>query len=153
MFPFAALADPTRCRIVEMLAAGDLPAGDIAARFDMTPPAVSQHLKVLRDAGLVRVRKERQKRIYAVDRAGFRDLERWLDALRESSHRGGSIEAHLGDAALRFLIGRVEAVSSHGQEDGRAQPSQRTSPQNDIAAMRTRDVPGNRQAETDSSSL
>jgi len=60
----AALADPTRRRIVEMLAQRELSAGEIAGRFEVSAPAISQHLKVLRDAQLVRVRAEAQRRIY-----------------------------------------------------------------------------------------
>jgi DNA-binding transcriptional ArsR family regulator len=79
---FAALGDPTRRKIVEMLAARELPAGEIARRFDMTPPAVSQHLKLLRDAGLVQVRRDAQRRIYALDPAGLSELDAWLGRFR-----------------------------------------------------------------------
>jgi DNA-binding transcriptional ArsR family regulator len=73
-----ALADPTRQRIVEMLAAGAMSSGDIARRFAITAPAVSQHLKTLRDARLVRVRAEAQKRIYELDPAGVGELTAWI---------------------------------------------------------------------------
>jgi DNA-binding transcriptional ArsR family regulator len=79
---FAALADPTRRRIVEMLAARELPAGEIARRFDMTPPAVSQHLRLLRDAGLVHVRRDAQRRIYALAPGGLAELDAWLGRFR-----------------------------------------------------------------------
>jgi DNA-binding transcriptional ArsR family regulator len=79
---FAALADPTRRRIVEMLAGRELPAGEIARRFDMTAPAVSQHLKLLRDAGLVHVRRDAQRRIYALDPSGLAELDAWLARFR-----------------------------------------------------------------------
>jgi DNA-binding transcriptional ArsR family regulator len=82
MLPFAALADPTRQRIVEMLASREYAAGEIAQRFDMTPPAVSQHLKLLRDAGLVRVRREAQRRIYALDPGALAELDAWLARFR-----------------------------------------------------------------------
>ena len=82
MNAFAALADPTRLRIIEMLAAGERGAGDIAAQFAMSGPAVSQHLKVLREAGLVTVRAEAQRRIYALDPKGFDALEEWLRRIR-----------------------------------------------------------------------
>ncbi|GAC1573294.1 MAG: metalloregulator ArsR/SmtB family transcription factor [Candidatus Elarobacter sp.] len=82
MHGFAALADPTRRRIVEMLAARELPAGEIARRFDMTQPAVSQHLRLLRDAGLVRVRRDAQRRIYALDPSGLAELDDWLSRFR-----------------------------------------------------------------------
>ena len=77
-----ALSDPTRQRIVEMLAARELSAGQIAAKFDMSAPAVSQHLKVLKDAKLVRVRAEAQRRIYSLDRDGFEEMDEWLARIR-----------------------------------------------------------------------
>jgi DNA-binding transcriptional ArsR family regulator len=80
----AALADPTRRRIVEFLAQRELAAGEIAARFTLTPPAISQHLKVLRTAGLVRMRVEAQRRIYELDLDGFTELDRWLGDIRQS---------------------------------------------------------------------
>jgi DNA-binding transcriptional ArsR family regulator len=73
-----ALADPTRQRIVEMLAAGALSSGEIARHFEMTAPAVSQHLKTLRNARLVRVRAEAQKRIYELDPTGVGELTAWI---------------------------------------------------------------------------
>ncbi len=84
MDSLAALADTTRRRIVEMLAQRELAAGDIADRFTLTAPAISQHLKVLRDAGLVRVRAEAQRRIYELDPNGFAELDKWLGAIRQS---------------------------------------------------------------------
>jgi len=74
----AALADPTRRQIVEMLAAGELSSGQIAGRFNISSPAISQHLKVLKQASFVQCRVEAQRRIYALDRAGFAELEHWL---------------------------------------------------------------------------
>jgi DNA-binding transcriptional ArsR family regulator len=82
MQAFAALGDPTRQRIVEMLAARELSAGEIARRFDMTPPAVSQHLKLLREAGLVQVRRDAQRRIYSLDPGGLAELDAWLARFR-----------------------------------------------------------------------
>jgi DNA-binding transcriptional ArsR family regulator len=83
MHSLAALADPTRRRIVEILAEGQLRAGDIAKRFDMSPPAVSQHLKTLKTAHLVRARVEAQCRIYELDPAGFAELEQWLGGIKQ----------------------------------------------------------------------
>ena len=77
-----ALADPTRQRIVEMLAVGALSSGDIASHFELTPPAVSQHLKTLRQARLVRVRPEKQKRIYELNQEGVGELAEWIDRIR-----------------------------------------------------------------------
>jgi DNA-binding transcriptional ArsR family regulator len=82
MDPFAALGDPTRRRIVEMLAERELAAGEIARRFDMTAPAVSQHLKILRNANLIRVRTDAQRRMYALDPQGLAGLDTWLARYR-----------------------------------------------------------------------
>ena len=81
MLSFIALADPTRRRIVEMLARGPLAAGEIAARFTVSASAVSQHLKVLRSAKLVRSRVAAQQRIYELDTDGLAELESWLEGL------------------------------------------------------------------------
>jgi DNA-binding transcriptional ArsR family regulator len=67
MQAFAALADSTRRHIVELLAEREYVAGDLVERFSLSQPAVSQHLKVLRDAGLVRVRRDAQRRMYALE--------------------------------------------------------------------------------------
>ena len=83
MDPLEALADPTRRRIVEMLASGPLGSGVIAGRFHMTAPAVSQHLKALREARLVKVRAEAQRRIYELDRNGVDELAKWIDGIRQ----------------------------------------------------------------------
>jgi DNA-binding transcriptional ArsR family regulator len=82
MHGLSALADPTRQRIVEMLAGGALSAGDIASRFKLSPPAISQHLKTLRTARLVTVRAERQRRIYELNREGVDELSAWVDHIR-----------------------------------------------------------------------
>ena len=78
-----ALADPTRQRIVEMLAGGPLSSGDIARRFEVSAPAISQHLKTLREAHLVRVRPQAQMRFYELDPAGVEQLAVWVDDLRK----------------------------------------------------------------------
>ena len=82
MSALQALSDPTRQRIVEMLATGALSSGEIASRFKMTPPAVSQHLKTLRDARLVTVRAQAQKRIYQLDPEGVAELSDWVARIR-----------------------------------------------------------------------
>ena len=75
---FEALAQPTRRSIVEMLAqSGQLSASQIAASFEVTPAAISQHLKILREAHAVRMHKRRQQRIYEVDPQAMRSLEQW----------------------------------------------------------------------------
>jgi DNA-binding transcriptional ArsR family regulator len=77
-----ALSDPTRQRIVEMLASGPLCAGDIAERFDISPPAISQHLKTLREAKLVRVTPQAQRRVYELNPEGVLALAEWVERLR-----------------------------------------------------------------------
>lgn len=82
MDSIAALADPTRRRIVEALAEGPLSSGEIAARFPISAPAVSQHLKTLKAARLVRVRSEAQRRIYEIDPEGIEAVAGWADGIR-----------------------------------------------------------------------
>jgi DNA-binding transcriptional ArsR family regulator len=82
MESLSALADPTRRRIVEMLATGAMSSGDIARRFEISAPAVSQHLRTLRDAKLVRVRPQAQKRFYELDPEGLTALADWITRIR-----------------------------------------------------------------------
>lgn len=100
MLALNALADPTRQRIVEMLAARELSAGAIAERFDMSAPAVSQHLKVLKDAKLVRVRAEAQRRIYTLDPTGFNEMDEWLTRIR------------------RFWVGKLDLLERALRDEG-----------------------------------
>jgi DNA-binding transcriptional ArsR family regulator len=80
---FAALADPTRAKIVEVLARRDMTAGEIAARFPVSRPAVSRHLRVLRKARLVRSRGEAQRRVYSINPEAFDDIDRWVARCRQ----------------------------------------------------------------------
>ena len=81
---FFALAEPTRREIIEMLAKkGRLSATDIYNRFAMSHPAVSQHLKVLRDTKLVRVEKHAQQRIYRVNSLTFNELGKWVQNMQQ----------------------------------------------------------------------
>jgi DNA-binding transcriptional ArsR family regulator len=77
-----ALADPTRRRIVELLAEQDRSAGELAAEFSTSRPAVSRHLRVLRERGLVRARSEAQRRVYSLDPAPLAELDAWLARYR-----------------------------------------------------------------------
>lgn len=79
---FAALAEPNRRRILELLARSPRPSGAIAARFELSAPAVSQHLKALREAGLVRVEVEGQRRIYSLDPDGLAAVDAWIARVR-----------------------------------------------------------------------
>jgi DNA-binding transcriptional ArsR family regulator len=82
MHAFDVLGDPVRRRILELLADGELPSGAITAvvqaEFGITQPAVSQHLRVLRDSGFASVRPEGTRRLYAVDAEPFREVDAWL---------------------------------------------------------------------------
>ena len=82
MEAFAALGDPTRRQIVEMLADGERSAGDIARRFTLSQPSVSQHLRTLRDAGLVQTRRDAQRRMYSIDPRGLQRIDAWLSRYR-----------------------------------------------------------------------
>ena len=75
----AALGDPTRRRIFEALRRGPSSVGHLAARMPVTRPAVSQHLKVLKEAGLVADESDGARRLYHIDPKGLASLRRWLD--------------------------------------------------------------------------
>lgn len=82
MTALQALSDPTRQRIVEMLVAGALSSGEIAGHFKLSPPAISQHLKTLKEARLVSVRADKQKRIYSLDPEGLAEISNWVERIR-----------------------------------------------------------------------
>ncbi len=86
MHAFDVLGDPVRRRILELLASGEQSAGTvvtaIAAEFKISQPAVSQHLRVLREAGFASVRAEGTRRLYAVDPGPLREVDAWLDPFR-----------------------------------------------------------------------
>ena len=100
MHAFDVLGDPVRRRILELLADGELTSGAITAvvagEFGISQPAVSQHLKVLRDSGFATVRPEGTRRLYAVDGAPFREFDGWLDHFRRFwDQRLDSLETEL----------------------------------------------------------
>lgn len=86
MHAFDVLGDPVRRRILELLAAGELTSGAITAtvqgEFGISQPAVSQHLRVLRDSGFATVRPEGTRRLYAVESAPLHEVDAWLDHFR-----------------------------------------------------------------------
>lgn len=77
-----ALADPTRRRIVELLAERERTAGEIASQFSISRPAVSRHLRVLREHGLVHAREDGQRRVYTLEPAPLAELDAWLRRYR-----------------------------------------------------------------------
>lgn len=86
MHAFDVLGDPVRRRILELLADGERPSGGIAEviqrEFGITQPAVSQHLRVLRDSGFTSVRPDGARRLYSLDASPFRQVDGWLDRFR-----------------------------------------------------------------------
>jgi DNA-binding transcriptional ArsR family regulator len=100
----AALADPTRRQVFERLKSGPQPVGAIANGLPVSRPAVSQHLKVLKEAGLVTDRPEGTRRVYFIDPDGLGALRAWLD--------------QFWDEALDNFRARVEA-EPNGKDDVR----------------------------------
>jgi DNA-binding transcriptional ArsR family regulator len=98
----AALADPTRRRVFEELRSGPTSVGNLAGRLPVSRPAVSQHLKVLKEAGLVSDKSEGTRRIYHIDPKGLAAIRRWLD--------------QFWDAALAAFQAEVERDKSEDEE-------------------------------------
>jgi DNA-binding transcriptional ArsR family regulator len=90
------LADPTRRRILDLLRTGERPVNDLVERLRMSQPAVSRHLRVLRDAGLVKARADAQRRLYRLEAERLRELDVWLEPYRLLwSGRLDELERHL----------------------------------------------------------
>ncbi|MDB5428042.1 MAG: transcriptional regulator [Phenylobacterium sp.] len=102
---FAALADPTRREVFERLARGPLAVGELAQGLPVSRPAVSQHLKVLKEAGLVTDRPDGARRIYQIDPKGLGQIRAWLDqfwdtaldAFKAEVERGQDEDTHPAD--------------------------------------------------------
>ena len=93
---FAALAEPKRREILDLLQHGEQPAGAIVDAVGLAQPTVSQHLKVLREAGLVTVRADANRRVYRLRPASLRELDAWLDPYRQLwAGRLDALEHHL----------------------------------------------------------
>jgi DNA-binding transcriptional ArsR family regulator len=95
----AVLADPTRRQVFERLRAGPRPVNRLAAGLPVSRPAVSQHLKVLKDAGLVEERSEGVRRIYSVRREGLMELRQWLDSFWGDALEAFKVEAETSNKA------------------------------------------------------
>jgi len=89
----AALADPTRRAVFERLRAGPMSVTEIAAQLPVSRPAVSQHLKILREAGLVRDEADGTRRLYEVDPRGIDELREWLDLFWDDALEAFKAEA------------------------------------------------------------
>ena len=99
---FAALSDPTRRQVLERLAEGPRAVGELAQGLPVSRPAVSQHLKVLKHAGLVSDRQDGAKRIYAIDPNGLGAMRAWLD--------------QFWDVALAAFQAEAERVAANDEE-------------------------------------
>jgi DNA-binding transcriptional ArsR family regulator len=99
---FEVLAEPHRRQILDLLREEERPVGELVALLAMSQPAVSKHLKVLRDAGLVEVRTDAQRRLYRLQPAPLREVEAWLEPYRRLwSMSLDRLEAHLDSMADR----------------------------------------------------
>ena len=93
---WTALVDPNRRAVLDLLAQSELSVGDLVERLGLTQPQTSKHLRVLRDAGLVRVEQRAQRRIYAVDPGPMAELDEWLAPYRRLwNERLDRLGAHL----------------------------------------------------------
>jgi DNA-binding transcriptional ArsR family regulator len=93
---FDVVAEPTRRKILDLLRDGDRPVGDLVADLGLSQPGVSKHLRVLRDAGLVKVRQQAQQRWYQLDAAPLAEIDAWLAPYRRFwSDRLDALERHL----------------------------------------------------------
>ncbi len=92
---FEVLAEPSRRAIMDLLLAGERPVGELVSELHMSQPAVSRHLRVLRDAGLVRVRVDAQRRLYRIEAEPLRAMDEWLAPYR------------------RLWAARLDALSEH----------------------------------------
>lgn len=97
-----AIADPTRRRILDAVRGGERSVGDLVEMVGMHQPGVSRHLKVLRDAGLVEVRREAQRRLYRLRAEPLQELDRWLEPYRQEwADRLDALERHLERTGAR----------------------------------------------------
>lgn len=115
---FSALSDPNRRRLLELLADGEQTAGTLVATLraerPLSQPAVSQHLKHLRDAGLVRVRQDGRRRVYALNPNGMEVAHTWLDRLLE---RPGTFRQPLDALATEVARGKRSRATSTSKPD------------------------------------
>jgi len=96
MDAFEALAEPHRRRILDLLREGERPAGDLVEALAISQPGVSKHLRLLREAGLVSVRADGQRRLYRLAPKGLAELEAWLAPYRRFwADRLAALEGHL----------------------------------------------------------
>ncbi len=116
MHAFDVLADPVRRRILELLAGGERTSGAVVdvirAEFGISQAAVSQHLKVLRESGLARVRVDAQRRLYSVDAAPLQEVDAWLGRFR------GFWEVKLDALATEVARGKRQRRRTSASKEG-----------------------------------
>ena len=118
---FDVLGDPVRRRILELLAEGELTSGAVTAvvqaEFGISQPAVSQHLKVLRDSGFASVRPEGTRRLYAVDSAPLEEVDMWLDPFRRFwNQRLDSLATELARGKRERRLAAAATDTSEGDQ-------------------------------------
>ena len=122
MHAFDVLGDPVRRRILELLAADELTSGAITAvvqeEFGISQPAVSQHLRVLRDSGFATVRPEGTRRLYAVDPEPFRELDEWMGTFRSFwEQRLDSLETELARGKRERRLRAATTATTEGDSE------------------------------------
>jgi DNA-binding transcriptional ArsR family regulator len=101
-YAFAAVAEPSRREILDLLRGGTRSVGEIVERTGLSQPGVSKHLRVLRESGLVKVRRDAQRRLYDIDPAPLVELDAWLEPYRALwNERLDALGAHLDEEASR----------------------------------------------------
>jgi DNA-binding transcriptional ArsR family regulator len=105
---FEVLAEPNRRRILDLLQASESPVGELVERLDLSQPAVSKHLRILREAGLVEVRADAQRRLYRVRPEPLRALDEWLAPYRR-----------MWAASLDDLEQHLDAITDSGKRNDR----------------------------------
>ena len=104
MEAFTAIADPVRRRIVEKLVDGEKTAGELGVGFAMSQPAVSKHLRILREAGLVAARAEAQRRLYRLTPAPLAQVDAWLARYRKLwEERFDALKAYVEESSSQLL--------------------------------------------------
>ena len=106
---FSALADQTRCRVVEMLREEPLPVHELAAAFAISRPAISRHLRVLKEAGLVTESRRGRENVYALQRARLKPAMAWLDR-HGPAKRPAARAAHAGSKPMDPALRRVSSA-------------------------------------------
>lgn len=99
MNPFEAIAEPSRRQLLDLLRSGERPAGELVEATGLSQPGVSKHLKMLREAGLVSVRPDGQRRLYRLEAARLATLDAWLTPFRH------------------FWTERLDALGDHLEKD------------------------------------